>query len=130
MTADELENIKPWEKPGKRLLNALWRTTHAWIFHEPVDPVKLNIDDYFDIIKKPMDFGTIKKKLNNNAYCSGEEFVEDLESVFTNCQTYNKPGTDAYIMCSSVFDSYRKYLGEMGLECYSNAVKAPTDDEA
>ena len=27
---------------------------------KPVDPVALNIPDYFDVIKNPMDFSTIK----------------------------------------------------------------------
>jgi hypothetical protein len=41
-------------------MTALSKHTYAWIFLEPVDPIKLNIPDYLDIIKKPMDFGTIK----------------------------------------------------------------------
>jgi hypothetical protein len=52
-----------WEKAAKRLLNSLWKHNQAWIFHEPVDPKKLNIPDYFEIIKHPMDFGTVKNKL-------------------------------------------------------------------
>lgn len=32
-------------------------------FQIPVDPVKLNIPDYFNFIKEPMDLGTIAKKL-------------------------------------------------------------------
>ena len=32
----------------------------AWLFNEPVDPSKWGISDYFDVIKHPMDFGTIK----------------------------------------------------------------------
>jgi hypothetical protein len=40
-----------WDKAAKRLLNTLWKHQHAWIFHEPVDPIKLNIPDYLDIIK-------------------------------------------------------------------------------
>lgn len=31
-------------------------------FMEPVDPVKLKIPNYFNYVKTPMDFGTIKKK--------------------------------------------------------------------
>jgi hypothetical protein len=30
------------------------------IFNAPVNPEKLGIPDYLDIVKKPMDFGTIK----------------------------------------------------------------------
>ena len=52
-----------WEKAAKRLMNTLWKHNNAWIFHEPVNPEKLNIPDYYDIIRQPMDFGTVKMKL-------------------------------------------------------------------
>jgi hypothetical protein len=68
MSLDRIERIKPWLKPAKELMRVLWRTQNAWLFHEPVDPVRLKIADYLDIIKHPMDFGTIKKKLYSNAY--------------------------------------------------------------
>jgi hypothetical protein len=41
-------------------MNNLWKVKFAYIFHQPVDPVKLDIEDYFEIVKKTMDFGTIK----------------------------------------------------------------------
>ena len=40
------------------------------------------IPDYFDIIRNPMDFSTIKKKLNNCQYTNGREFCNDMEQVF------------------------------------------------
>lgn len=51
-----------------KILNQLWKAKDAYIFHEPVDPVRLNIPNYLNIVKNPMDFGTIKKKLNMNFY--------------------------------------------------------------
>jgi hypothetical protein len=33
---------------------------YAWPFLQPVDPTALNLHDYYDIIKKPMDLSTIK----------------------------------------------------------------------
>ncbi len=33
---------------------------YGWVFSSPVDPIQLNIPDYFDVIKNPMDLGTIK----------------------------------------------------------------------
>lgn len=57
-----------WDKAAKRMINTLWKHNHAWIFHDPVDPEKLNIPDYHDVIKKPMDFGSIKQRLNSNYY--------------------------------------------------------------
>ena len=50
------------------MLTNLWKHSSAWIFHDPVDPKKLNIPDYLDIIKQPMDLGSIKEKLNSNQY--------------------------------------------------------------
>lgn len=47
----------------------------AYYFTEPVDPVKYNIMDYFDIVSKPMDLGTIKKKLAHNCYSTPNQFV-------------------------------------------------------
>ena len=56
----ENKEKETWEKVAKRVLNNVWKLKGAFYFHAPVDPVRLKIDDYFDIVKKPMDFGTIK----------------------------------------------------------------------
>ncbi|CAG9331571.1 unnamed protein product [Blepharisma stoltei] len=113
---DVLDGLKPWEKPGRKLLNALWRHKHAWIFYEPVDCVKLRIPDYYDVIKHPMDFGTIKKKLNNNVYESGEELIADLDLVFENCRIYNQPDSDVFLMCTQVENVYKHQLKILGLD--------------
>lgn len=62
------------------------------IFNEPVDVVKLKIPDYNNIIKTPMDLGTIKSKLSSGRYSSPSEFVADVRLTFTNAMTYNPPG--------------------------------------
>jgi Bromodomain/Ankyrin repeats (3 copies) len=116
MDLEELETKKPWEKAGKKLLNTLWRANQSWIFHEPVDPIKLNIPDYFDIVKRPMDFGTIKKKLNNNFYGSTDEFLKDIELVFSNCKLYNPPESDIVSMCSQVMALYQSQIRVLGLD--------------
>ena len=84
-----------WQTVATQLLNTLWKTKGANIFHAPVDPVKLNIPDYPSIVSHPMDFGTIKKKLNLNVYGTLQEFLDDMELVFYNCRLYN--GTESYV---------------------------------
>ena len=49
-----------WDKAAKRLINSLWRCGAAHIFHNPVDPDRLGIPDYFEVVKEPIDLGTIK----------------------------------------------------------------------
>ena len=55
-----MKKYDSWEKVAKKLMNSLWKVKDAEIFHKPVDPMELGIPDYFDIIKNPMDFTTIK----------------------------------------------------------------------
>ncbi|KAI1613317.1 bromodomain-containing protein [Exophiala viscosa] len=61
-------------------------------FTHPVDPVALNIPTYFQIIKKPMDLGTVRTKLNNNVYEKARDFEEDVRLVFKNCYKFNPEG--------------------------------------
>lgn len=52
-----------WDEVAKELMNQLWQYSGAKIFHEPVDPDRLNIPDYLEVVKTPIDFGTIKQRL-------------------------------------------------------------------
>jgi transcription initiation factor TFIID subunit 2 len=61
-------------------------------FLHPVDPIALGIPHYFDIIKRPMDLGTVKKKLLQGDYIDSEAFFKDVKLVFANCFTFNPPG--------------------------------------
>merc|ERR1719513_201717 len=58
------------------VMKAVWKHQFGWPFQTPVDAMKLNIPDYHKIIKHPMDFGTIKKRLDNNYYWSPKECVK------------------------------------------------------
>ncbi|KAL7129773.1 hypothetical protein ABFS83_13G090500 [Erythranthe nasuta] len=78
------------------ILKELMKHPLGWIFNEPVDPVKLKIPDYFSIIAKPMDLGTIKHKLEGNMYFAVEEFAADVNLTFSNAMLYNAPGEEVH----------------------------------
>lgn len=61
----------------------------SWPFMTAVDPVALNIPTYHSIIKKPMDFGTMKAKLDHGEYENAKEFEADARQVFQNCYRFN-----------------------------------------
>lgn len=61
------------------------------LFNVPVDPVALNLPDYFTIITKPMDLGTVKARLHAIAYQSRQQVAEDIRLVFNNAMKYNPP---------------------------------------
>ncbi|UJR31272.1 hypothetical protein I4U23_018772 [Adineta vaga] len=74
----------------------------VWPFAKPVDVKTLNLSDYYQIIKKPMDLGTAKKKLENREYATPDEFATDVRLIFSNCYLYNGPHTDVVAMCKKV----------------------------
>lgn len=80
------------------IVRAMWRHEYAWPFQQPVDAKKLGLPDYHRIIKNPMDLGTIKKRLENNYYWSGQECIQDINTMFTNCYTYNSRHEDVVKM--------------------------------
>lgn len=43
------------------------------------------------MVKRPMDMGLIKKKLESTAYYGAKECIADFRQMFNNCYTYNKP---------------------------------------
>lgn len=67
-------------------------------FLQPVDAVALNIPNYNEIIKEPMDLSTVQTKLSNNQYENGDEFARDVKLIFHNCYIFNPEGTDVNMM--------------------------------
>ncbi|XP_059292712.1 transcription factor GTE4-like [Lycium ferocissimum] len=84
------------------LLQRLMKHKHGWVFNEPVNVKALGLHDYHDIIKHPMDLGTIKTRLSQNWYKSLEEFAEDIRLVFSNAMTYNPKGQDVHVMAEEL----------------------------
>ena len=82
------------------VMKAVWKHKFGWPFRTPVDAIKF--PDYYEIIKHPMDFGTIKKRLEHHYYHSAKECIKDFNTVFTNCYVYNKAGEDIVVMAQTL----------------------------
>ena len=80
----------------------------GWPFHNPVDPVALNIPTYHKIIKKPMDLSTVESKLRGGQYENAKEFESDIRLMFQNCYKFNPAGDNVHTMGKTfegVFDA-------------------------
>ncbi|KAL3603204.1 hypothetical protein D5086_004063 [Populus alba] len=81
--------------PDKKLLvfilDRLQKKDTYGVFSEPVDPEEL--PDYFDIVENPMDFSTVRKKLDEGAYAHLEQFEKDVLLICSNAMQYNPSDT-------------------------------------
>ncbi|XP_033226960.1 homeotic protein female sterile-like isoform X3 [Belonocnema kinseyi] len=103
------EKLSEALKSCNEILKELFSKKHsgyAWPFYKPVDADLLGLHDYHDIIKKPMDLGTVKTKMDSREYKTGQEFASDVRLIFTNCYKYNPPDHDVVAMARKLQDVF------------------------
>ncbi|XP_076654020.1 homeotic protein female sterile isoform X3 [Halictus rubicundus] len=108
-TGKSKEKLSEALKFCNEILKELFSKKHsgyAWPFYKPVDAELLGLHDYHDIIKKPMDLGTVKTKMDNREYKTAQEFASDVRLIFTNCYKYNPPDHDVVAMARKLQDVF------------------------
>ncbi|OCH85872.1 hypothetical protein OBBRIDRAFT_784195 [Obba rivulosa] len=86
--------LKPLKEVLSKLIVQIKKKDDYAFFLQPVDISQ--VPGYADMIKRPMDLGTMTKKVEKGKYRSLEEFADDLRLVTTNAKTFNPPGTIYY----------------------------------
>ncbi|EMR08800.1 hypothetical protein PNEG_02969 [Pneumocystis murina B123] len=86
-TSEENLGHELYDAAKKVVLELKAYTEHSTAFLNKVS--KREAPDYYDVIKNPMDLGTVMKKLRNFQYNSKKEFVDDLMLIWSNCLIYN-----------------------------------------
>ncbi|KAI9829578.1 MAG: hypothetical protein M1819_006083 [Sarea resinae] len=76
-----------YESAEKVLSELKAMTEHSTAFLSRVN--KREAPDYYNVIKHPMDLGTMTKKLKGIQYKSKKEFVNDINLIWANCLKYN-----------------------------------------
>ncbi|XP_071602401.1 bromodomain adjacent to zinc finger domain protein 2B isoform X11 [Heliangelus exortis] len=116
------ENFTAFKKPKRddskdlaicsMILSELETHEDAWPFLLPVN-LKL-VPGYKKVIKKPMDFSTIRDKLSSGQYPNLEAFSLDVRLVFDNCETFNEDDSDI----GRAGHSMRKYFEKKWTEIF------------
>ncbi|KAK3131548.1 hypothetical protein QOZ80_6AG0507910 [Eleusine coracana subsp. coracana] len=88
-------------------------TSHAWAepFKEPVDVEALELHDYYQIISKPMDFSTIRDKMEGkgvNKYNNVREICSDVRLIFSNAMKYNAEGHPVHRMAKTLLEIFEQ----------------------
>lgn len=77
-----------------KLIENLQRRDSYKFFCEPVNPDE--VPGYSDVIKSPMDFGTMQRKVQDRLYSHMDQVKADFQLVISNAMTFNPEGTLYY----------------------------------
>jgi len=109
------ERLKNYLKESVAIMNTevdeITQHKWCWPFTRPVDVAGLSLRNYYDVIKRPMDLGSIRDRMeakDGSGYSNVREIYEDVRLVFRNAMTYNKPGTEVYMMAKALLEKFEE----------------------
>jgi len=85
------------------LITRIMKLKEAAPFRGPVDPIRQRAPNYYNVIKKPMDLGTIYRRIQNKYYWKADECVQDFKQMIANCKVFNNQG-DLVVMWAEVIE--------------------------
>ncbi|WZZ69238.1 bromodomain-containing protein 9 [Brassica napus] len=104
--------------PDKKLLlfilDRVQKKDTYGVYSDPVDPEEL--PDYHEIIKNPMDFTTLREKLEAGAYATLEQFEEDVFLICTNAMEYNSSDTIYHRQARAMLELAKKDFADLRQE--------------
>ncbi|XP_023665306.1 bromodomain-containing protein 3b isoform X7 [Paramormyrops kingsleyae] len=106
------EHLKYCDSILKEMLSKK-HAAYAWPFYKPVDAEALELHDYHEIIKHPMDLSTVKKKMDVRDYQDAQSFAADIRLMFSNCYKYNPPDHEVVAMARKLQDVFEMRFAKM-----------------
>ncbi|GAP92339.1 putative transcription regulator bdf1 [Rosellinia necatrix] len=95
--ASRKKKLDPHQRFFDSVLDEIKKPKHYAInqwFLTAVDPVALNIPNYFKIIKKPMDLTTMSDKNYDGEYKTAKDLEKDMRHIVNNSEMFNGPEHD------------------------------------
>ncbi|KAL6113428.1 brd7 [Pungitius sinensis] len=120
---DKLEEKEqtPLQEALNQLIRQLQRKDPSAFFSFPV--TDLVAPGYSMIIRRPMDFSTIKEKVKNDYYQSLDELKGDFRTMCENAMIYNKPETIYHKAARKLLHSGLKILNQERLESLKQSIE-------
>ncbi|KAL4617471.1 putative global transcription activator SNF2L2 isoform X1 [Arapaima gigas] len=96
-------------------------------------PSRKELPEYYELIRKPVDFRKIKERVRNHKYRNVEDLEEDVMLLCHNAQTFNLEGSQVYedsIVLQSVFKSARQKIAKEDDSKEDNTGNTVDEEEA
>nr|XP_015223945.1 PREDICTED: bromodomain-containing protein 7 isoform X1 [Lepisosteus oculatus] len=123
----EEKELSPLQEALTQLIRQLQRKDPSAFFSFPV--TDFIAPGYSLIIKKPMDFSTMKEKVKKEEYQSLEELKADFKIMCENAMIYNKPETIYYKAAKKLLHSGMKILSQERLQSLKQSIEFMADLE-
>lgn len=96
----------PWEVSVRKIVAKIIAKKDSDIFRAPVPYEELGLNDYIEIVKEPMDLGTVLKKLDGKEYACQDDCAKDVRRIWVNALLYNMPGSKIYTTAKALSESF------------------------
>ncbi|KAG9008792.1 hypothetical protein FRB90_008736 [Tulasnella sp. 427] len=110
---------------ASKVLNSMFNDPSGFYFREPVDPVKLNIPHYFQIVDRndARDLKTIRTQAGTSKYESLDQITADIQLMVQNAVKFNGAGSHVAQMADT---NAKIWLSAMNKKRKEDAKKAST----
>ena len=98
------------------MLKKMCESEYGFVFAKPVDPNEWKLHDYREVVQRPMDLGTIRKRLDSGRYTNQRpesQLHPDIMLVFENALKYSKPGQMIAKIAQQMKEDYEKKYNEL-----------------
>lgn len=95
------------------IMRVLVSHDEAWPFLELLTPQKICMPNYYEVVKRPMSFRVIKKRLKNKYYWSSKDAIKDIRLVFKNAYKVSAPHRPMHRMAKHLKSLLRALLRSM-----------------
>jgi len=105
-------NSNSFFKQCQNILKLLNNHCSSWPFKDPVNLDE--VPDYTEIIKHPRDLRSIGQKLESKShYKTKDSFIKEIQLIFDNAKTYNKPNSIYYKHAVNLEEYIGPYLDQL-----------------
>lgn len=116
-------------KQCAQILVTLLNDPESTPFRTAVDWKAWKLYDYPDVIKTPMDLGSVQKNLDAGKYTDALQYAHHVRLVWSNCKTYNQDGSEYYKLAQQFSKKFEAMYKKIDLSADLGEIKEPTKEE-
>lgn len=104
------------------ILNEIKELPNTKLFWTPVNTKKYQ--DYHNFVQDPIDLATMRTRCNQNRYANKDEFIADVEKLYSNSLRYNGPNDPLTQTASKMVETAKVKIAEKSdkIEAFERAI--------